>query len=261
MAGLPADIREQIAPLGYLADAPIPQPLLAALTGLDAEGLGPLLTQCSRQSILTMRHDQVFIHALTTAAIAATNDDGALRITVDRGQGRLASINLDDPVALRSELAHHEQLYARAVRRIGAEDPSVLSLAISLALAYRMAGRLGDALRLNEETLAARERLLGSDHPDTLESRNNLAGSYLEAGLGEEALPLFEETLAARERVLGPDHPDTLSSRSNLSATYWDVGRREESNRLDEQTLAARERVLGPEHPRTLTSRNNLAVG
>ena len=55
LASLPADIRDQIAPLGYMADAPIPQPLIAAVTGLDEEGLSKLLAHCSRQSVLTIR--------------------------------------------------------------------------------------------------------------------------------------------------------------------------------------------------------------
>jgi len=52
----------------------------------------------------------------------------------------------------------------------------------NLALAYRDAGRTGEAITLHEQTLADRERLLGPDHPDTLSSRDNLASAYQQAG-------------------------------------------------------------------------------
>jgi tetratricopeptide (TPR) repeat protein len=81
-------------------------------------------------------------------------------------------------------------------------------------------GRLDEAIRLYERTLADRERVLGAGHPDTLSSRNNLAYAYAAAGRLDEAIPEFERTLADRERVLGADHPQTLSSRSNLAYAY-----------------------------------------
>ena len=43
----------------------------------------------------------------------------------------------------------------------------------NLADAYAPAGRLAEAIRLFERTLADSERL-GPDHPDTLASRNDL---------------------------------------------------------------------------------------
>lgn len=75
---LTAEQREQLAPFGYLADAPIPLPLAQALAGTDEPGLDDLLAACARQSIAHIEEGNVVIHALTTAAIAATNPDAAL---------------------------------------------------------------------------------------------------------------------------------------------------------------------------------------
>jgi Tetratricopeptide repeat len=47
----------------------------------------------------------------------------------------------------------------------------------NLAGAYESAGRLDDAIRLFERTLADRERVLGGEHPHTLALRNNLAAA------------------------------------------------------------------------------------
>ena len=119
----------------------------------------------------------------------------------------------------------------------------------NLAIAYRDAGRTGEAITLHEQALAARERLLGPDHPDTLNSRDNLAIAYQEAGRTGEAITLHEQALAACERLLGPDHPNTLHSRGNLAEAYRAAGRTGEAITLHEQVLADRERVLGPDHP------------
>jgi hypothetical protein len=45
-------------------------------------------------------------------------------------------------------------------------------------------GRIDEAIRLHQQTLADRERLLGADHPRTLTSRHSLAAAYQAAGRG-----------------------------------------------------------------------------
>jgi len=48
----------------------------------------------------------------------------------------------------------------------------------NLALAYRAAGKLDQALPLLEETLKLRKAKLGPEHPDTLGTMNNLAWAF-----------------------------------------------------------------------------------
>jgi tetratricopeptide (TPR) repeat protein len=153
-----------------------------------------------------------------------------------------------------------ERLVADQERVLGPDHTGTLSSRNNLAVIYRDAGRVDEAISLHEQNLAARERILSPDHPQTLNSRYNLATVYREAGRLDEAIPLHEQTLAARERVLGPDHPDTLSSRHDLAAAYRAAGRLDEAIPLYEQTLAAEKRVLGPDHPSTLRLRADLAV-
>jgi tetratricopeptide (TPR) repeat protein len=130
--------------------------------------------------------------------------------------------------------------------------PAVTSLAPT--------GRLAEAIRLYEQTLADSERVLGREHPNTVVSRNNLASAYETAGDLALALRLHEETLADSERILGREHPNTLVSRSNLASAYEADGDLALALRLREETLVDSERVLGREHPNTLVSRNNLAA-
>ena len=255
------DTRQAIAPFGYLADEPVPLPLALALTGLDKDGLGKLLTECAGQSILSVSQDQLVVHALTAAAIAATNGSDALQLAINSDIRRLSAINTDDPVAMRAEISHHEALHSRAKKEKTSEDRSTLALSNSLAIGYRALGRTEEGVKLDEETLEARVRVLGSEHSDTLSSRSNLAGGYRTLGRTEEAVKLIEETLESMAKVLGPEHPNILISRSNLAIGYRALGRTEEAVKLDEETLEVRVRVLGPEHPDTLSSRSNLANG
>ena len=153
-----------------------------------------------------------------------------------------------------------ERLVADQEHVLGADHPDTLASRSNLALAYLDAGRVGDAITVQEETLRVQERVLGPDHPDTLGSRDNLATAYLAADRITEAIAMHEQVLATRERVLGADDLDTLISRDNLALAYDAAGRTTEAIRLRKQTLDARERLLGPGHSQTLASRNNLAV-
>ncbi len=55
-------------------------------------------------------------------------------------------------------------------------------------MAYEKAGRIHDAIALDEATIKLKESILGFDHPSTLSSRNNLAVAYYAAGRVAEAL-------------------------------------------------------------------------
>ena len=153
----------------------------------------------------------------------------------------------------------YEQVLADQERVLGPDHPDTLTTRNNLAVAYRSAGRFGEAIELYKWVLADQERVLGPDHPDTLITRNNLAGAYKDVGRFGEAIELYKRVLADQERILAPDHPDTLAARNNLAGAYYSVGRFGEAIELFERVLAERERVLGSDHPDTLTTRNNLA--
>src|ERR1022692_4817807 len=95
------------------------------------------------------------------------------------------------------------------IRILGSDHPDTLTSRANLGLAYQDAGRLGEAIALNEQNLTELQRILGPDHPLTLTSRGNLALAYQAAGRLGEAILLLEQALASSERVLGTDHPTT----------------------------------------------------
>ena len=94
----------------------------------------------------------------------------------------------------------------------------------AIAGAYHAAGRLDEAITLNEQVLTDSIHILGPDHPDTLTILNNLAGAYESAGRLDEAITLYEQVLTARTRVLGKDHPATLATLNALASAYKDAG-------------------------------------
>src|SRR5262249_5339475 len=130
----------------------------------------------------------------------------------------------------------------------------------SIASTYYALRRYGEALKLDEETLALRKAQLGPDHPDTLRSMNNLATNYAGLGRRADALKLHEETLALPKAKRGADHPETLQSMNNLANSYAGLGRHTDALKLHEETLALTKGKLGPDHPNTLTSMHGLAA-
>lgn len=261
LSNLSSLIREQISPLGYIADAPIPNDLLKALIGIDDEGLNAVIEESRRYSVISIVNGEAVISALTIAAIAATNPDGALEVTVKRGLDRLARINRDDPVALRAEIPHYEEILIESRKRQIIEQPDAVEFGSNLAIGYGYLGRNVEAVHLYEEILDLRERVLGYEHPDTLRSRSDLAIGYGDVGRIADAVRLTEETLRTQEVVLGLEHRDTLQSRSDLAIGYGNLGRYEEAVQIAEEALEVAGRVLGPEHPNTLRIRSNLASG
>ncbi|MEK7216720.1 MAG: tetratricopeptide repeat protein, partial [Chloroflexota bacterium] len=178
LAALPPDVRSAIAPLGYLADAPISDALLAALTGEQGDRLDDFIEICRGQSLLTWSAGQTTVHALTTALVAATSSAGALAHSISQVRARLDHIAANDPVAFRGEQMHFEQLLGWARGQLGPEDEQTLGFAHSLARGYRALGWLERAIRLDEQTLRIAEPLLGPEHRNILMSRNNLAIDY-----------------------------------------------------------------------------------
>ena len=255
------DARASFGRLCYLADLPVPDGLVRALTGIgdDTDAYGHWLDECQRHAVLIKEPGQVRIHALTAAAVRATDPNAALETAVASAATRLGAISLPDPASTRREIAHHEALKMHAEHRLDTMHRGRLGLELELGRAYYHVGRAAESIAVFEAHATRSEETLGAEHPDTLGIRNNLADAYRTAGRTEEAITRLEETLPVMERVLGAEHPRTMMSRNNLAIAYRTAGRTEESITLHEENLPARVRVLGAEHPDTLTSQHNLA--
>ena len=123
-----------------------------------------------------------------------------------------------------------------------------------LAVAYKSAGRIADAIKLYETTLAALESTLGPDHPDTIATRNNLATAYRSTGRKSDTVKLYEAALRQLESKLGPDHALTMTIRGNLIAAYHSAGRISLAIKL----LEAQESNLRPDRTDAQTAKLSI---
>jgi len=128
-----------------------------------------------------------------------------------------------------------------------------------LAGAYRGLGRLDDAVRLLEETLAAYEATFAPDHPDRLATMGNVALLYGEVGRWAEAIPLLQRALERKTAVHGEDHPETSIARHNLGCAYRDSGRVAEALPHLEAAMQRHAAKQGPDHHNTLVLASSLA--
>lgn len=257
---LPEDVQAQLAPLGYLADAPASFALVEALTGLDEGPRNEMLRRCSSRSILTWEAGNVSVHNLTSAAIRmALCDSETLRAATERVEFRIGTTNFHDVPALREELIHYEHVHSMSTAELPEDDDYRMRLDNHMVVCYSILGQNIRALELNEKTLEVRERLLGNEHPDTITSRGNLANRYGEAGDHPRAAGLLEEMLETMEQMPPPGHPNLVTAWNNLAIAYGNMGRHDDAISLHEKALEFGIRKHGPENPDTLRYRNNLA--
>ena len=132
-------------------------------------------------------------------------------------------------------------------------------VAADLATAYRRAGQLDRAERLNREFLDRLESVLGPDDPRVLTFGYNLGLVALDLGRVEEAERRLSRALAGREKAFGADSFPVAEVRNALGGVA--VERRDYDRALDlrSRALTVYRRVLSDDAPATLIVGNNVA--
>jgi tetratricopeptide (TPR) repeat protein len=250
----------------------------AALVAVEAEKKAKQAAQtreAETRAVLDFVTNRIFAAARPEGVEGGLGRDVTLREALDAALPALDAFK-DQPLIeaklrmtlglsydlLGEETLAHDQLQAAHTlysRHAAPDDQDTLWSTCLLAGTYTQLGRLAEAVKLHEETLALRRAKLGPTHFDTLFSMYCLAGAYHGLGRHEESLRLNEETLALQKANLGADHRSTLDTMGNLAQSYLAVGRYDDALRLNEETLALRRSTLGPDHPHTLWSTNNVA--
>src|SRR5438874_855602 len=85
-----------------------------------------------------------------------------------------------------------------------------------LAAVYAKAGRLQEAIALNEQTLEQRKASLGPNNPQTLGNMLGLGYMYHRAGKFDEADRLLRDLLVRRRKTDGPKAIDTAGALATL---------------------------------------------
>ena len=130
----------------------------------------------------------------------------------------------------------------------------------NLAVAYRVAGKVKEAVKRLEQIDKKQTLSFGCEDHDVLAIRSELAFSYRVSGKLDKSISLFEEILEARKNTSSDSRLDMLLTCGNLAGAYVLAGRLSDAIKLYREEIEDIKDALGEKNKHTLTSRNNLAV-
>jgi CHAT domain-containing protein/tetratricopeptide (TPR) repeat protein len=152
-----------------------------------------------------------------------------------------------------------ERLVKIRAARAGGDGIAMAGARNQLALAYKLSGRVRDAIPLYEQTLKAFQGHKDlANSPVTATVMHNLAAAYATAGRVADAERLYQAGLDLAGRVPNGDK-FLAQGQHNLATFYLGEGRLAEAIALFRKALAAKEKELGPDDPNVAVTLNNLA--
>lgn len=175
-----------------------------------------------------------------------------------------AAANLADSYRTRGDyhlaIPIQESVVAERETLLRIEPPHkmILTARDRLAVSYRDAGRVPEAISLLERVIADSARTLGATDPETVVARANLASCHAARGDMLEAIAGWREVLQQRESRLPTNHPATLAARESLADALraaWEI---DEADEILTRLRADHEEILAPEHHATQRVRRRL---
>jgi len=180
-------------------------------------------------------------------------------LTLERARALMAMANIESD---RSNFAEAERLLLEVVKIREQAMPESSDLAATLnnlGNLYHDMGRLDDAARTHERSLAIKEKVNGPDHYFLSQSLSNLANVYMEQKQYDKAEPMHRRALAIKRRALEPNHPEIGVSEHNLGDLAFHRG---DLKAAEAQYLIARAiwtKTFPPGHPYLAFSDQGLA--
>jgi tetratricopeptide (TPR) repeat protein len=142
------------------------------------------------------------------------------------------------------------QLAAAILQRLGPGHELLAAWrADNLAMVYRRAGRLEEALTLSQTALSMKKRSLGESHYEVALSMTAVGALLHDLGRTNDAIEENQRALEILRRTLGPDHPRMAAALTNAAELMNATGRYAEAQVLAEQAVTISERELSPGHP------------
>lgn len=126
-----------------------------------------------------------------------------------------------------------------------------------LALGYRDAGRIDEAIELLEQAVDIDKRMQATNSPESLVRQVNLSGLHAITG-SPQAIERLETARDTSRQVLGPTHANTISAQIYLTSAYARIGRPNAIEQL-EATCADARQILGENSVLTRRAESNLA--
>jgi eukaryotic-like serine/threonine-protein kinase len=180
-------------------------------------------------------------------------------LTLERARALMAMADVESD---RSNFVEAERLLLEAERIRAQAVPESSDLAATLnnlGNLYNTMGRLEDAARVHERSLAIKEKVNGPDHYFLSQSLSNLANVYMAMKRYDQAEPMHRRALAIKRRALEPNHPEIGVSEHNLGDLAWHRG---DLQTAEKQYLIGRQiwlRTFQPGHPYLAFSDQGLA--
>jgi CHAT domain-containing protein/tetratricopeptide (TPR) repeat protein len=152
-----------------------------------------------------------------------------------------------------------ERLVKVRTARAGGDAVQASGARNQLALAYKLCGRVRDAIPLYEQTLAAFQKHKDlANTPVTATVMHNLAAAYATSGRVADAERLYESGLTVAEKAPGGDK-FLIQGWHNLATFYLGEGRYTEAVQLFLRALQAMMKSLGPDDPQVAVTMSNMA--
>ncbi|SFS77539.1 FxSxx-COOH system tetratricopeptide repeat protein [Saccharopolyspora flava] len=161
---------------------------------------------------------------------------------------------------LAQELEIRQDIYSRARRLLGEEDPETLRYAFNYCGALRLAGSFSQARQLDDQTWRMRVDLLGAENVSTMSSLNALAIDVRESGHYAEAEQQQADALAKERRLFGDDHIVTRGGARSLAVAKLRTGHYEEARDLAVDCHERAVRRLGTVHEDSATTLMNVST-
>ncbi|MEU1333495.1 tetratricopeptide repeat protein [Streptomyces sp. NPDC005865] len=168
----------------------------------------------------------------------------------------IAVKEMGDLKAAESEL---ESIVEECIDKLGASDPTALSVRYERARVASQRGKLAEAEREYDEVIRHETQLFGATSAQTLRSRHARAICIRSMGRIDEAATEGRLVLEGLRAELGEKHPDVLEAQHEFAISLRDKGENKRAEEVFRQVLQLEEEVLGIEHPSTLITRANLA--
>ncbi|MEU1570608.1 FxSxx-COOH system tetratricopeptide repeat protein [Streptomyces collinus] len=160
----------------------------------------------------------------------------------------------------RGALEFDEDVYHRAVRAFGDDDPDTQLHAFNLAVCLRVNGDFRRALELDQDVWRHRVQMFGADSPVTLASEASVALDRQELGEYTQALGMCEEGVEKTRDVYGDSHPMTHRAIARLGVAQRKAGLHEEAAENTRTALSALTERYGERAPDVLQTALNYSI-
>ncbi|MCX4793842.1 MULTISPECIES: FxSxx-COOH system tetratricopeptide repeat protein [unclassified Streptomyces] len=160
----------------------------------------------------------------------------------------------------RGALEFDEEVYARAVRSYGDEDPETLLHAHNLAVTRRGNGLFREARDLDEASWRTKVQMFGADAPTTLNSEVSLTLDKQELGEYAASEKACEDAVDTFRGTFGDLHPSALRAVARLGVAQRKAGHHEAAQASTEMARTALIDRYGERSPDGLQASLNLSI-